>query len=99
MKSPLRVTPQVQIVESDGRLTRDGFNLFQGLLDAIADLQVLPQFTAVNIADITSTANTANKAAGRAVLDTTNHRSMVARGPLPADRWDVADGSASVLPA
>lgn len=36
MKQPLRITPQVQIVDPSGRTTRDGFNLFQSILDQLS---------------------------------------------------------------
>lgn len=36
MKQPLRITPQVQIVDPSGRTTRDGFNLVQGILDQLS---------------------------------------------------------------
>jgi hypothetical protein len=100
MKNPLRVTPNVQIVEpASGLLTRDGFNLFQGILDQLTALQTLSPYTAANIADIVNAVNTSDKSQGLRVLDTTNNREMIARGSGPADPWDVADGSASVTPA
>jgi hypothetical protein len=60
---------------------------------------VVKSATAAAIADVADAINTTNKAIGRAVLDTTNHRIMTARGTAAADPWDVADGSASVTPA
>lgn len=60
---------------------------------------VVPQDTAANIAAVGNAINTADKYAGKIVLDTTNHRLMVARGSAAADPWDVADGSAAVTPA
>jgi hypothetical protein len=55
--------------------------------------------TDTEIADIASAVNVRSKSAGRQVYDTVNHRLMIADGPLPADPWYVADGSASVTPS
>lgn len=99
MKAPLRITPQVKIVEANGLLTRDGFNLFQGILDTLVSQATLAPYTAANIADIANAVNATGKAQGLRILDTTNNREMIARGSAAADRWDVADGSASVLPS
>jgi hypothetical protein len=43
--------------------------------------------------------NTAGKELGKIVWDSTNARLMVAGGTLDVDRWYIADGSGSVLPA
>ena len=99
MKAPLRINPQVKITEPNGLLTRDGFNLFQGILDQLVSQATLPPYTAANIAAIGNAVNTSGKSQGLRVLDTTNNREMIARGSLPADPWDVADGSASVIPS
>jgi hypothetical protein len=56
-------------------------------------------FTAAAIAAVGNRVNTLGKFAGRQVYDSTNNRLMVASGPLVADPWYVADGSASVTPA
>jgi hypothetical protein len=61
--------------------------------------QVTLSASATDIAAVGNTINTANKAAGVLVRDTTNNRLMMARGPLAADPWDVVDGSASVTPS
>lgn len=58
-----------------------------------------PPYSATNIADKTHAVNTAQKAQGKAVYDTTNHRIMVADGSTDVSLWYVADGSASVTPA
>lgn len=54
---------------------------------------------ATAIADVTNAINTTGKAQGRAVLDTTNNRLMIASGSAAAANWYYADGSASVTPA
>jgi len=54
--------------------------------------------TAANIASISNAINTTGKAQGRAVLDTTNHRLMIADGATAGALWWVSDGSASVTP-
>ncbi len=55
--------------------------------------------TAANLGSAAATINTANKFAGRLVLDTTNHKIYSARGANATDPWDLADGSASVTPS
>lgn len=59
----------------------------------------LPSYTAANIAAIGNAVNTADKAAGKMVWDTTNNRVMVASGSTAASAWYVADASANVVPA
>lgn len=55
--------------------------------------------TAANIASIAAAVNTYDKFIGKQVLDTTNHRLMIASGPAAADAWYRADGAVSVVPA
>jgi hypothetical protein len=55
--------------------------------------------SAASIADKNSSINQANKFLGKPIVDTTNHRLMIARGSNSTDPWDVVDGSASVTPA
>lgn len=59
----------------------------------------LPSYTAASIAAIGNAVNTADKAAGKMVWDTTNNRVMVASGSTAASAWYVADASANVVPA
>lgn len=54
---------------------------------------------AADIAAIANAVNTANKVAGKVIYDSTNHRLMIADGPLDSDPWYVADGSAFVTPS
>ena len=56
-------------------------------------------YTATQIADKTSAANTINKYDGLYIWDTTNHRLMRANGASATDVWWVIDGSTSVTPA
>lgn len=58
-----------------------------------------PSETAANIANVASTINTVGKYEGLMVWDTTNKRQLRAAGALPADKWEVVDGSASVTPS
>lgn len=60
---------------------------------------VFPSYTAANIADVTHAVNTANKAVGKVVYDSTNTRLMVATGTTAASNWAIVDGSATVTPA
>lgn len=55
--------------------------------------------TAARIAASSDVINTTGKVEGKFVLDTTNNRLMVARGGEATDKWDIADGSASVTPS
>jgi len=91
-----KVTPTLTLVNSEGKLTREGFNLFRTMLDRIEELGALPVVAAANIASVSSAINTSGKEEGKMVRDSTNNRIMVARAALPASPWDVADGSASV---
>lgn len=68
------------------------------VIDAARGIR-FPIYTATNIADKTHAVNTANKAQGKAIYDSTNHRLMVADGATDVSNWYVADGSASVTPA
>lgn len=56
-------------------------------------------FTSTQIADVSHAVNTAGKAAGIAVWDTSNNRVMVASGAAAGDAWYIADGSTSVTPS
>ena len=56
-------------------------------------------YAATAIANQANAVNTTDKAAGKAVWDSTNNRIMVASGSGVADAWYVADGSASVTPS
>ncbi|WP_157014903.1 hypothetical protein [Mesorhizobium xinjiangense] len=55
--------------------------------------------TSTQIASATDPINTVNKYVGKIILDTTNHRLMVARGGIVGSQWDVCDGSAVVVPS
>ena len=55
-------------------------------------------YTAANIADKTSIANTVDKYEGLYVWDTTNNRLMRSSGSADVSLWWVVDGSASVTP-
>ena len=68
------------------------------VVDGAAGLR-LPSYTAAQIVDKTHAVNTANKAAGKLVFDTTNTRVMVATGATDVSTWKVADNSATVTPA
>jgi hypothetical protein len=58
-----------------------------------------PAYTAAAIAALGNAVNTANKAAGKAVFDTTNGRIMIATGSTAASSWKTADGATTVTPA
>jgi len=74
-------------------------NGFTGGVDASAAYVKINSATATEIADVADAINTANKAAGTIVLDTTNSRIMVAVGGDADSDWAVADGSATVTPS
>jgi hypothetical protein len=56
-------------------------------------------YTATQISDKTSTANTVNKYDGLFVWDITNNRLMRSSGSTNISSWWVVDGSVSVTPA
>lgn len=98
-KSTQRIRPDTVLVGTDGKPTREGFNLLVELFDQVQDQAALSGFTATQIADASNVVNTTDKQQGRQVYDTTNNRVMVADGSATTDAWYVADGSASVTPS
>jgi hypothetical protein len=56
-------------------------------------------FTAANIAAVGNAVNTANKAAGVIVWDSTNSRYMRATGATAASTWKTLDGVTTVTPS
>lgn len=70
------------------------------LLVGTADLaSVAPSYTATEIADVTSDANTVNKQAGKIVYDSTNSTLAVANGSSATSTWSRLTVSATVTPA
>lgn len=65
----------------------------------IAATSILENVAAADIAAIANAINTAGKAAGRMVWDTTNTKIKVATGSAAADTWVDADGTNAVTPA
>jgi len=65
---------------------------------AVTYLQ-LPTITATGLADVANAVNTANKAAGSIVFETTNSKLKVATGALAASTWVDADGTNAVTPS
>lgn len=59
----------------------------------------IASYSAINIADKTSTVNTVNKYAGLFIWDTTNNRLMRSNGSTDISVWWVVDGSISITPA
>jgi hypothetical protein len=64
----------------------------------IAATSVLENVAAADIADIGNAINTAGKAAGRMIWDSTNTKIKVATGSAAADTWVDADGTNAVTP-
>ena len=58
----------------------------------------LQSYTATDIADVTAAVNTTGKYEGLMIWDSVNKRMLRAAGALPADAWDVVDGSVQVTP-
>ena len=87
-------------VVSAGGFTGDVTGNVTGNVVASTSL-VIPTDTAANIADATADINTANKAAGSIVLDTTNNLLYVALGAGATDDWALIDGvgSTAVTPS
>lgn len=98
-KGVQRIRPDTVIVGSDGKLTREGFNILSELFDQVQNLEGLDSFTAAQIAAAGNVVNVDDKQLGRRVYDSTNNRIMVASGSAPTSAWYVVDGSASVTPA
>jgi hypothetical protein len=65
----------------------------------VASTDILTNATAAEIAAIGNAINTAGKAAGRMVWDTTNSKIKVATGALAASTWVDANGTNAVTPA
>jgi len=65
---------------------------------AVTYLQ-LPTITATGLADVANAVNTANKAAGSIVFETTNSKLKIATGALAASTWVDADGTNAVTPS
>ena len=64
----------------------------------ITSTDVLQNVSAATIASVVNTINTAGKAAGKMVWDTTNSKIKVATGALAASTWVDADGTNAVIP-
>lgn len=60
---------------------------------------LLKNTTTVSLADATNAVNTANKASGKAVYDTTTNRVMIASGSAAGDSWYDAVGENEVSPS
>lgn len=91
MRQPLRITPQVAIVDPSGRTTKDGFNLFQGILDQVqSDSGTVG--TALQPADIGVTVQ-----AHSAVLDGTTASYTAAKDAKLATVQTNADNTATAL--
>lgn len=57
MAQPISLLPGIQLVDASGRLTRDGFNLFQALVNqANATMTVVPvpEYTVAGVPDASS---------------------------------------------
>jgi hypothetical protein len=59
----------------------------------------LTAYAATAIADIADAVNTANKADGTVVWDTTNNKLKIATGSATDDTWVDADGTNAVTPS
>lgn len=70
-----------------------------GSVDATGGYLQLPTAAATAIADIGDAINTANKAAGSAVFDTTNSKLKIATGADADSTWVDADGTNAVTPS
>lgn len=83
----------------DGKISANAFYAGAALaIDAVGGT-VNQTASAANIGAAANAVNTANKVAGKQILDTTNHKLYVARGSNATDPWDLADGSASITPS
>lgn len=85
------------ITAGTGISVADGDGVFCN--PTISATSVLENVAAADIAAIANAINTAGKAAGRMVWDTTNTKIKVATGSAAADTWVDADGTNAVTPA
>lgn len=70
-----------------------------GSVDATGGYLQIPTAVATTIADISASINTANKAAGSVVFDTTNSKLKIATGANANSTWVDADGTNAVTPS
>jgi hypothetical protein len=82
-----------------GNVTGDVTGTVLGNVDATAGYIQLRTATTTQIADITNAVNTAGKAAGTIVFNTTLGTLKIATGATAASTWVNADGTTAVTPA
>lgn len=70
-----------------------------GNVDATAGYIQLRTVTAAQLASATNAVNTAGKAAGTVVFETTNSYLYIATGATATSTWVLADGTGAVTPA
>jgi hypothetical protein len=87
----------LQTLTVTGTLTASG--TLTGNVDATAGYIQLRTATSVQIADIANAVNTAGKAAGTIVFDTTLSTLKIATGANANSTWVNADGTTAVTPA
>jgi hypothetical protein len=91
----------LQTLTVTGTLTASGgaAGTLTGNVDATAGYIQLRTVTATQLGAIGDAVNTAGKAAGTIVFETTNSRLMIATGANANSTWVRADGSNAVTPA
>ena len=82
-----------------GAVTGNITGTLTGNVDATAGYIQLRTATSAEIAAVANAVNTAGKAAGTIVFDTTLSTLKIATGALAADTWVNADGTTAVTPS
>jgi len=82
-----------------GAVTGNVTGTVTGNVDATAGYIQLRTVTATQLADATDSVNTAGKAAGTIVFETTNSYIYVAVGANATSNWVLADGTGAVTPS
>lgn len=83
----------------EGSIIGDVVGTLVGNVDATAGYIQLRTATSAQIAAVANAVNTAGKAAGTVVFDTTLSTLKIATGALATSTWVNADGTTAVTPA
>ena len=91
--------PVVSVNGFEGPIVGDVVGTVVGNVDATAGYIQLRTATSVQIAAVANAVNTAGKAAGTIVFDTTLSTLKIATGALATSTWVNADGTTAITPA
>ena len=91
--------PVVSVNGFEGPIVGDVVGTVVGNVDATAGYIQLRTATSAQIAAVANAVNTAGKAAGTIVFDTTLSTLKIATGALATSTWVNADGTTAITPA